>query len=87
MTAPLKLDIAYEALVHAENIGVYEYKIVGNYMKYWSFYGDEGFFCKLYNVYTGDTKVVMRIPWRGKDKIQGFLMTETGATKYNYFEG
>lgn len=80
------IDYESRALVHAEEIGVIEYKVNGNLMEYWSFFGNEGFYFIRHDLDTG--KDVFRganIPWNGVTP--AFLMTETGATLYNYMEG
>ena len=81
-----KVDYAHEALIHAEYIGVSEYRVDGTMMTYWSLF-DEGFWFITYDLFMGEETRELRIPWRGKDKIPEFLKTETGATLYNYFEG
>ena len=82
-------DWKHEALVYAEKIGVYEYKVNGQYMEYWSFYGQgEGWYFVRYDLEAG--KEVFRganIPWDDKAGIPAFLLTEEGATLYNYMEG
>ena len=82
-------DWKHEALVRAENIGVYEYKVNGHYMEYWSFYGQgEGWYFVRYDLEAG--KEVFRganIPWDGNAGIPAFLRTEDGATLYNYMKG
>lgn len=67
-----------------------EYKVNGNLMEYWSFYGQEGWRFVRYDL---DKKVeVFRgaaIPWDAnlENPIPAFLRTETGATLYNYLCG
>ncbi len=82
-------DWAHEALVHAETIGVYEYKVNGKYMEYWSFYGrGEGWYFVRYDLEAG--KEVFRganIPWDPDAKIPAFLLAANGGTLYNYMEG
>ena len=74
------------ALRYAESIGVYEYEVNDHFMEYWSFYGNEGWYFIRYDLEAG--KEVFRganIPWDGL--IPRFLLTESGATKYNYLVG
>lgn len=74
------------ALKYAESIGVYEYEVNDHFMEYWSFYGNEGWYFIRYDLEA--CKEVFRganIPWEGL--IPRFLLTESGATKYNYLEG
>ena len=82
-------DWEHEALAYAERIGVYEYKVNGKYMEYWSFYGkEEGWYFVRYNLEAG--KEVFRganIPWDDDAGIPDFLLAENGATLYNYLEG
>ena len=80
-------DYNQKAIIYAEKIGVYEYTVIGKFMQYWSFFGNEGFIFVRYDleeekeVYRGDN-----IPWNGK--VPQFLKNpETGATLYNYFCG
>ena len=80
------IDYSHLALVHAEEIGVIEYKVNGRYMEYWSFLENEGFYFIRHDLDSG--KDVFRganIPYDGV--VPAFLMTETGATLYNYMEG
>lgn len=74
------------ALRYAESIGVYEYEVNDHFIEYWSFFGNEGWYFIRYDLEAG--KEVFRganIPWDGL--IPRFLLTESGATKYNYLEG
>ena len=84
---PKVVDYDHLALVHAEEIGVIEYKVNGKYMEYWSFFGThEGWYFIRHDLDEG--KDVFRganIPWNGI--IPAFLLTDTGATLYNYMEG
>lgn len=80
------IDYKHRALVHAEKIGVYEYKVNGKYMEYWSFFGNEGWWFIRHDLDEG--KDVFRganIPWDGV--IPAFLKDENGSTLYNYMEG
>lgn len=79
-----------EALKHAEEIGVIEYKVNGHVMEYWSFYGSEGWYFVRYNLVS--KKEIFRganIPWDPglPQPTPAFLMTERGATLYNYMQG
>ena len=80
-----------EALKHAEEIGVLEWKVNGNIMEYWSFFGQgEGWYFVRHDL--DKKKDVFRganIPWDSSlpQPIPAFLMTERGATLYNYMQG
>lgn len=82
-------DYNQKALEYAESIGVYEYKVNGKYMEYWSFYGQgEGWYFVRYDLEAG--KEVFRganIPWDPDAKIPAFLLAANGGTMYNYMEG
>lgn len=86
----MTIDYEKKALCHAENIGVYEYKVNGKYMEYWSFYGSEGWY--FVRIDLAEMREVFRganIPWNGDTEhgIPAFLKNETGATLYNYMAG
>ena len=75
-----------QALRYAESIGIYEYEVNDHFIEYWSFFGNEGWYFIRHDLEAG--KEVFRganIPWDGL--IPRFLLTEDGATKYNYMEG
>lgn len=77
------------ALRHAENIGVYEYKVNGSYMEYWSLY-DEGFYFFRTDLNTLQREEVCHLHWVKSEgyPVPAFLLTDvTGYTKYNYFCG
>lgn len=81
-------ELEHKALVYAEKIGVYEYKVNGNLMEYWSFYGSEGWYFIRYDLDLG--KEVFRganIPWDAslEKPIPAFL--HSGGTAYNYMQG
>ena len=81
-------EFEQKALVHAEKIGVYEYKVNGSLMEYWSFYGREGWYFIRYDL--ENEKEVFRganIPWDEslKDRVPAFLYN--GGTLYNYMQG
>ena len=81
-------ELENKALKHAEEIGVYEYKVNGKYMEYWSFYGHEGWYFVRYDLEAG--KEVFRganIPWDDNAGIPAFLRGGNGSTLYNYMEG
>lgn len=82
-------DWQHEALVYAEKIGVYEYKVNGRFIEYWTFYGqDEGWYFVRYDMKAG--KEVFRganIPWDPDAEIPDFLLSDNGAPLYNYMEG
>lgn len=76
----------HTALMYAESIGIYEYEVNDHFIEYWSFFGNEGWYFIRHDLESG--KDVFRganIPWEGL--IPRFLLTESGATKYNYLEG
>ena len=80
------------ALRYAEKHGIYEYTVNEKVMEYWSLYED-GF--DFYRVHLdtdgseGRREHECHIDWHKNDgtPIPAFLVTETGATKYNYFCG
>lgn len=75
-----------KALRYAESVGIYEYEVNKNLMEYWTFYGSEGWYFVRYDL--DEEREVFRganIPWTGE--IPKFLLTDTGATKYNYMVG
>lgn len=76
------------ALRYAETHGIYEYKVNGSYMEYWSLY-ENGFYFYRVNLDTNGKLQLCHLEWYKSDgyPIPAFLMTDTGATKYNYFEG
>ena len=82
-------DYEHKALVRAEDIGVYEYKVNGHYMEYWSFFGNpEGWYFVRYDL--DAKKEVFRganIPWDADAGIPAFLIAEGGGLLYNYMEG
>jgi len=76
-----------KALKYAEKIGVYEYNVNKRFMEYWSFYGSEGWYFVVYDL--DKEKEVFRganIPFRD-GVVPRFLLTDDGATKYNYMTG
>lgn len=82
------MDWNQKALIHAEDIGVYEYAVSGTIMQWWSFYGPaEGWVFVQYDLST-DAEIFRgaNIPWMGY--IPEFLKDPvTGATRYNYMCG
>lgn len=77
------------ALRHAEKIGVYEYKVNGKYMEYWSLF-DEGFYFFRTDLNTLQREEVCHLHWVKSEgyPVPAFLLTDvTGYTKYNYFCG
>ena len=88
--APKEGNWAHEALVYAENIGVYEYKVNGKVMEYWSFFGrGEGWYFIRHDL--EQNKDIFRganIPWdySMEQPIPAFLRGPEGTT-YNYMEG
>lgn len=76
-----------KALERAEDIGVYEYKVNGKYMEYWSFFGREGWYLVRHDLDQG--KDVFRganIPWDANMGVPAFLRDKDG-THYNYMTG
>ncbi len=83
-------EIERKALIYAEKIGVYEYKVNGNLMEYWSFYGSEGWYFIRYDLEL--EKEVFRganIPWDESlvDRVPAFLVADGGGLLYNYMQG
>ena len=76
------------ALRHAEEIGVYEYKVNGSYMEYWSMF-DEGYYFFRTDLNTLEREEVCHLHWVKSEgyPVPAFLKTPEGATKYNYFCG
>lgn len=71
-------------LKYCEQHGIYEiYKIVGDIITYYSYYGSEGFYKITHDIATGKEK---RKHLKYK-KTPKFLITETGSVRYNYFCG
>ena len=79
-----QIDHEYLALLHAEKIGVTEYEVDHGWMRYWSYFGNEGFYFIRHNVFTGEE--TRKCMYKRKTPPE-FLMTEDGCTKYNYFCG
>ena len=73
-----------EVIKYCEQHGIYEvYKVVGNVITYYSYFGNEGFYKVTHNIVTGEeTRNHLKCK-----KAPKFLFTENGATKYNYFCG
>lgn len=71
-------------ICYCEQYGIYEiYKTKGNTITYYSYFGSEGFYKVVVNVKTGrETRKHLRYT-----KPPKFLLTESGATRYNYFTG
>lgn len=84
-------DWEAEALKYAESIGVYEYKVNGRFIEYWSFYGKlEGWYFIRYDLREKRERFRgANIPWDDEVRLPapGFLRTKDGATKYNYMVG
>lgn len=70
-------------LCYCEDHGIYEvYKVKGNVITYYSYFGNEGFYKVTHNCKTGtETRKHLRYT-----KVPKFLKGEYG-TKYNYFCG
>ena len=79
------------ALKYAESIGVYEYKVNGRFIEYWTFYGqEEGWYFIRYDLREHREKFRgANIPWDDEAHLPAprFLRTKGGATKYNYMVG
>ena len=71
-------------ICYCEKHGIYEiYKVVGNIITYYSYFGSEGFYKIIKNIATGkETRKHLRYA-----KTPKFLITKDGYTKYNYFCG
>jgi hypothetical protein len=84
-------DWEAEALKYAESIGVYEYKVNGRFIEYWTFYGQsEGWYFVRYDLREKRERFRgANIPWDSDVCLPapGFLRTKGGATKYNYMVG
>lgn len=80
------MDYENMALLEAEKRGVYQYKVTGKIMEYWTLYED-GFWLVQYNLDTKQEKRELKIPWTMGDPIPEGLETKTGSTLYNYFAG
>lgn len=82
-------DWETEALKYAESIGVYEYKVNGRFIEYWTFYGkSEGWYFIRYDLREKCERFRgANIPWDDEATIPAFLRTESDATKYNYATG
>ena len=85
-----KAELDHKALVRAEEIGVYEYRVNGNLMEYWSFFGNEGWYFIRYDLDLG--KEVFRganIPWNDSldNPVPAFLVADSGGLLYNYLQG
>ena len=84
------IDYESRALVHAEEIGVIEYKVNGSYMEYWSFFGNEGFYFVRHDLDSGeDVFRGANIPWDGSlsNPVPAFLVADGGGLLYNYLQG
>ena len=82
------MDYKEKALRYAEEHGMYEYKVNGKYMEYWSLYSD-GFHFYRVDLDTEAWEEAGAIAWdvqEGKP-VPAFLKTETGTTLYNYYCG
>jgi len=66
------------ALLRAERIGVYEYKVKKNIMSYYSFFGGEGFYKVEHNL---DTHMEIRTHLKYKKTPKHLI------GKYNYYTG
>lgn len=75
------------AIRYAENIGVYEFIVRWPEIRYWSFFGTEGWWFVRHNLVTGEERRKLGALWRGRGNIPKFLLTPDGCTKYNYFTG
>ena len=90
-TAKVERDWEAEALKYAESIGVYEYRVNGRFIEYWTFYGQsEGWYFVRYDLREKRERFRgANIPWDDETYLPapGFLRTKGGATKYNYMVG
>lgn len=76
-----------QALIYAEQIGIYEYEVNGDWMEWFSFYHGEGWYFVRRNLLDGDERRELAIEWSELLPVPKFLKTESGATKYNYNVG
>lgn len=82
-----KVDYEEEARIYSEAVGIYQdFGVVGTVLTYWSLYED-GFWKVEKDLFFGDVKRSLEIPWQKGDKIPEFLIGEQGGTLYNYFCG
>ena len=79
-------DMTHPALLYAEAKGVYEYKVNGEWVEYWSFFSGEGFRFVQHNLITGEEFRDGFIPWTMHDgkPLPRFLYGENGGALYNY---
>jgi len=82
-------DMTQPALIYAEAKGIYEYKVNGMFIEYWSFFSGEGFRFIRHHLITGEENRDVLIPWTPQDDIPvpAFLKGEHGGTLYNYNVG
>ena len=82
------MDYNQKALRYAEEHGMYEYKVNGKYMEYWSLY-DEGFYFFRVDLDTNKRTTLGNIAWNPCQNypIPTFLMNKSGTTFYNYYCG
>lgn len=83
-------EIEAQALLHAENVGIYEYAVNDDgIMEYWSFFPGEGFRFIQHNLNTGEEQREGFIPWQREDglPVPMFLKSENGGCLYNYNVG
>ena len=87
---PYDIKMELRAIARAEEIGVYEWKMNGKLMEYWSFFGSEGWYFIRYDLEL--EKEVFRganIPWDGSlsNPVPAFLVADGGGLLYNYMQG
>ena len=82
-------DMSEPALQYAENRGIYEYKVNGMWIEYWSFFSGEGFRFIRRHLLTGDENRDVLIPWDRQCgyPVPAFLKSKTGGCLYNYNVG
>ena len=80
------MDKKQYSILVCEKIGVYEFKLNGDWLEYWTLYED-GFRFVRFNLVTGEENRDTLINWSPLDPVPSFLLNENGATLYNYFVG
>lgn len=82
-------DMSRPALIYAERYGIYEYKVNGMWIEYWSFFSGEGFRFIRHHLLTGEENRDVLIPWTAQDDmpVPAFLRSENGGCLYNYNVG
>lgn len=79
-------NLDHPALIYAERHGIYEYRVNGFWIEYWSFFPGEGFRFIQHHLITGEENRDALIPWDNMcDRpVPAFLKSENGGCLYNY---